>query len=53
MDIVIVGIGKFGKELTGHLAKENHNITIIDNKANVIESVVNQYDDCFSVSIDK
>ena len=44
MDIVIVGIGKFGKELTGHLAKENHNITIIDNKANVIESVVNQYD---------
>ncbi|MBQ9730672.1 MAG: Trk system potassium transporter TrkA [Bacilli bacterium] len=44
MDIVIVGIGKFGKELTQHLAKENHNITIIDNQANVIESIVNQYD---------
>ena len=44
MDIVIVGIGKFGKELTENLVKENHNITIIDNKPNVIESVVNQYD---------
>ena len=44
MNIVIVGIGKFGKELTENLAKENHNITIIDNKQNVIESVVNQFD---------
>jgi len=44
MDIVIVGIGKFGKELTANLSKENHNITIIDNKPSIIESVVNQYD---------
>ena len=26
MNIVISGIGKFGKELIEHLAKENHNI---------------------------
>ncbi|MCI5745901.1 MAG: Trk system potassium transporter TrkA [Erysipelotrichaceae bacterium] len=44
MNIAIVGIGKFGKTLTESLAKENHNITIIDNKADVIESVVEQFD---------
>lgn len=44
MKIVIAGIGKFGKELTEHLSKENHNIIIIDKKAAVIEEVVNQFD---------
>lgn len=44
MKIVIAGIGKFGKELTEHLSKENHDIIIIDKKAAVIEEVVNQFD---------
>lgn len=44
MDIIIVGAGKFGRELTEHLAKENHNITVIDAKASVVEEVVNQFD---------
>ena len=44
MNIVISGIGKFGKELVEHLAKENHNIVVIDPKASVIEEMVNQHD---------
>lgn len=44
MDIVIAGMGKFGKELTEQLIKENHNIIIIDEKMSVIEDLVNRYD---------
>ena len=44
MNIVIAGAGKFGKELTENLSKLKHNVTIIDNKSDVIEEVVNQYD---------
>ena len=44
MNIVIAGIGKFGKELIAHLSKDNHNIVVIDNKASIIEEMVNQYD---------
>ena len=44
MNIVIAGLGKFGKELTEHLSKEGHNITVIDNKSNVVEDIVNRYD---------
>ena len=44
MNIAIVGLGKFGKELTEYLSNENHNIVVIDNKPLVIEEVVNQND---------
>ena len=44
MKIIIAGMGKFGKELTEHLSKENHDIIVIDEKASVIEEVVNQFD---------
>ena len=44
MNIVIAGIGKFGKELVAHLSKDNHNITVIDNKPSVIEEMVNLCD---------
>lgn len=44
MNIVIVGLGKYGTLLTGHLAKENHDIIVIDTNAKVIEDVVNQFD---------
>ena len=37
MNIVIAGAGKFGKELTENLSKLKHNVTIIDNKSDVIE----------------
>ena len=44
MNIVIVGLGKYGTLLTDHLSKENHDIIVIDSNAKVIEEVVNQYD---------
>lgn len=44
MNIVIAGIGKFGRTLTEHLSKQNHNIIVIDNKSSVIENTVNQFD---------
>lgn len=44
MNIVIVGAGKLGRILTKHLSAENHNITVIDNKPSVVESIVNDYD---------
>lgn len=44
MNIVIIGLGKYGTFLTEQLAKENHDIIVIDTNANVIEEVVNQFD---------
>ncbi len=39
MNIVIVGDGKVGSTLTEELAKEGHNIVIIDNNPRVLEAV--------------
>lgn len=44
MDIVIVGAGKVGANLTKLLALENHNITVIDQSRRVIETLVNECD---------
>ena len=44
MNVVIVGIGKFGKLLTKHLSEENHNVICIDSKQSIIDSVVNEFD---------
>ena len=44
MDIVIVGLGKFGKEVTKTLAAENHNIMVIDTSSVIVDDVVNEYD---------
>ena len=44
MDIVIVGAGKVGANLTKLLALENHNITVIDQSRRVIEALVNEND---------
>ncbi|MBO5852417.1 MAG: Trk system potassium transporter TrkA [Clostridia bacterium] len=44
MDIIIVGAGKIGSNLTKFLALENHNITVIDLSRKVIESLVNDCD---------
>ena len=44
MNIVIVGVGKYGKLLTEQLSKENHNIIIIDKNATIVENIVNQFD---------
>ena len=44
MNIAIVGLGKYGTLLTSHLAKENHDIIVIDTNPSVVEDVINQYD---------
>lgn len=44
MKIIIAGAGKFGKELVRQLSQEKHNIIVIDNRPDVIEEVVNEYD---------
>ncbi len=44
MKIVIVGVGKVGRTVTEHLAKEGHDIVVIDRNAKVIDECVNTYD---------
>ncbi len=45
MNIIIVGCGKVGQKLAAQLSQENdHNITIVDLRNNVIQNLINQYD---------
>lgn len=44
MRIIILGAGKVGKTLTEHLVREDHDIVIIDQHAERVETLVNQYD---------
>lgn len=44
MQIVIVGLGKLGTTLAEHITKENHNVTVIDVNAKLVENTVNRLD---------
>ena len=44
MRIVVVGAGKVGRVLTEQLAAEKHDIVVIDQDPDLIESLVNIYD---------
>lgn len=44
LNIIIVGGGKVGSTLVEQLAKEGHDITIIDKEAKVVEDLTNTYD---------
>lgn len=44
MNIIIVGCGKVGVTLAEQLDQEGHDITVIDNKASVIDSATNSMD---------
>ncbi len=44
MKIVIVGAGKIGSAIVKHVSEENHEVIVIDDNAEVIEKIVNQYD---------
>ena len=44
MRIVIIGLGTIGRTILKVLAKENHNITIIDEKKDKIEELIEKYD---------
>ena len=44
MNIVIIGLGKYGRYLTEQLVKENHDIIVIDQNPNLVEEMVNNHD---------
>ena len=44
MNIVIVGAGKVGETLIGNLVHEKHDVAIVDNDYEIVNSVVNRYD---------
>lgn len=45
MNIIIVGCGKVGQKLIEQLSHEKeHNITVIDTRAEVVQNAVNEYD---------
>ncbi|WP_022766834.1 Trk system potassium transporter TrkA [Butyrivibrio sp. XPD2006] len=44
MQIIIVGCGNVGQTLTQQLSKEGHDITVIEEKSSVVQSVVNNLD---------
>ena len=45
MNIIIVGLGKVGVKLTERLSKEeNINVTVVDKKREIIQTVVNTWD---------
>ena len=44
MQIIIVGCGNVGQTLTQQLSKEGHDITVIEEKSSVVQSVVNSFD---------
>ena len=44
MQIIVVGCGNVGMTLIQQLSKEGHNITVIEEKSSVVQSVVNNLD---------
>lgn len=44
MQIIVVGCGNVGQTITQQLSKEGHNITVIEEKSSVVQSVVNNLD---------
>ena len=44
MNIIIVGSGKVGRALTRQLARENHDVVVIDKDPQVIEDLINAFD---------
>ncbi len=44
MKIVILGVGKVGDTLVKNLTKENHDIVIVDQNAEIVNKIVNRYD---------
>lgn len=44
MNIIIVGCGKIGQKLSEQLNREQHNITVVDTKYNVVQETINKYD---------
>ena len=48
MKIIIIGCGTIGRSILTHASQEGHNITIIDNDKNRVESLIEKFD-CLGV----
>lgn len=44
MNVIIVGIGNVGEEIVEQLAKEGHDLTVVDNNPEIVKSAVENYD---------
>ncbi|MDO4519916.1 MAG: Trk system potassium transporter TrkA [Eubacteriales bacterium] len=44
MKVVIAGAGKVGRSLTKQLSNEGYDVTLIDQKANVLQNCIDRYD---------
>lgn len=44
MNVIIVGAGKIGRELIERFGKENHNITVIDENAELVDRLTEDFD---------
>lgn len=44
MKIIIVGLGKVGQTLAAELSKEGNDITVIDNREEIVQEFASQYD---------
>ena len=44
MKIIVVGCGKIGKAILSRLVAEKHDVVVVDNNPEVIESIANTYD---------
>lgn len=44
MDIIIMGLGSVGRALTEELAREGHNVVVVDNLSERVETAVNEFD---------
>ncbi|MDD4324788.1 MAG: Trk system potassium transporter TrkA, partial [Eubacteriales bacterium] len=44
MQIVIAGAGKYGRSIAGELVVEGHDLTFIEKKEEILESVIEDYD---------
>ena len=44
MRIIVIGDGKVGNAIIGHVCKEGHQVVVVDKNSSVIEEVVNKYD---------
>ncbi len=44
MQIIIIGCGKVGRNLTGQLSEEDHNVTVIDKNPEAVQRVSETYD---------
>ena len=44
MNIIIVGGGKVGAEITAALAKEGHDIVVLDTDPDVVKKLTDDYD---------